>query len=69
VCAATNSSLSLKLFPGDAQLPKDFEKEGWPDLSSTVEGNGDGAPVGMIPAFVTAGLPCLGKAQTSCHGL
>lgn len=39
-----------------SQLPDDFEKERRANLAAIVDGNGDCAPVRVIPSFVATGL-------------
>jgi hypothetical protein len=39
----------LELVERDSELSEDLEEEGRPDFPSSVDRNGDGTPVGMVP--------------------
>ena len=53
----------LKIVEGNTQLPQDFEKERWADLAAAMQGDGDRAAIGMVPALVATGLACALEAE------
>ncbi len=55
-----------KLAGGDTKLTEDFEKEWRANLSSAMQGYGDGSAVGVIPTFMTSGFS--GSEETQATG-
>jgi len=50
------STKALKLFLRYAELTKDFEEQGRPDLAAAMKRDRDSAAIRMVPALVTARL-------------
>ena len=59
----------LKFLQGNAELAENLEEKGRPYFHAAMKRNCHGPPVGMIPAFVAAGLSRALEAKFSGHGL